>query len=87
MWKHYRGSSNLYFYNGLFYAIVHSVVFDKKRKYFHSIVVFDYTLKPIKYSIPFYFENYEIEYCLSLRISNDIIYLVFNLNYSKHQLT
>ena len=75
MWKHYRGSSNLYFYNGLFYAIVHSVVFDKKRKYFHSIVVFDYTLKPIKYSIPFYFENYEIT-------SYFILYQSLNVNYT-----
>jgi hypothetical protein len=71
IFKHLRGSSNIVEYNNEYWCVVHGVKYTTPRKYYHMIVILDkeYNLK--KYSVPFYFETYMIEYCLGVLIENN----------------
>lgn len=70
--------------NKIYYSLTHSVIFPNdnvsNRQYFHTIVVLDINLKPIKYSIPFFFKKFNIEYCLGLAVNKDIISFIFSQN-------
>lgn len=79
--KNYRGSSNVAEYNNQLWMITHGVKYQTPRKYYHQFVVLEKdTLKPIKYTIPFYFNNYKIEYCVGLIIENDEVIIMFSQN-------
>jgi len=80
IFKHLRGSSNTVEYNNEYWCIVHGVKYSTPRKYYHMIVVLDkeYNLK--KYSVPFYYETYMIEYCLGLAIENNNLYMSVSQN-------
>jgi len=58
--------------------ICHFVSYENPRRYYHIFVVFDDNLNLLKYSAPFKFENEPIEYCLSILIENEQIFI----NYS-----
>ena len=58
--------------------ICHFVSHETPRKYYHIFVVLDDNLNLLKYSAPFKFENEFIEYCLSISIENEKIFI----NYS-----
>lgn len=65
--KNIRGSSTLCQIDNKYYCLVHGVnIISGKRKYYHVVIVLNNDYTPIKYSIPFYFDNYNIEYCMSL---------------------
>jgi hypothetical protein len=70
--------------NKIYYTLTHSVIFPNdnisNRQYFNTIVVLDNNLKPIKYSIPFFFKKFNIEYCLGLAVNKDIISFIFSQN-------
>jgi GR25 family glycosyltransferase involved in LPS biosynthesis len=79
--KYYRGSTNFIEYNNQLWCITHTAKYYTPRKYFHQFLVLDkHTYKPIKYSIPFYFNFYQIEYSLGFIIKNDIAYIIFSQN-------
>jgi hypothetical protein len=79
--KHYRGSSNVVTYNNQLWMITHGVKYVTPRKYYHQFVVLEKeTYKPIKYTVPFYFKNYKIEYCVGLLIENDEAIIMFSQN-------
>ena len=57
--RNYRGSSNVCEYNGQLWCITHGVKFTTPRKYYHQIVVLEKdTFKVLKYTVPFYFNNF-----------------------------
>jgi glycosyltransferase involved in cell wall biosynthesis len=58
--------------------ICHFVSYETPRRYYHIFVVLDDNLNLLKYSAPFKFENEPIEYCLSILIKNEQIFI----NYS-----
>jgi hypothetical protein len=60
--------------------VVHGVKYYQPRKYYHVIVVLDETFKLVKYSIPFYFDKFMIEYCLGMLIHNNHIYMTASRN-------
>lgn len=78
--KHFRGSSNTVEYNNEYWMVVHGVKYSTPRKYYHIIIVLDKEYKLKKYSVPFYFETYMIEYCLGLVIENDCLYMTASRN-------
>jgi hypothetical protein len=78
--KHVRGSSNVVEYNNEYWVVVHGVKYTTPRKYYHLIVVLDKEYKINKYTVPFYFDTYKIEYCLGLLIENNIIYMTASRN-------
>jgi predicted GH43/DUF377 family glycosyl hydrolase len=75
IFKYLRGSSNIVEYNNEWWTIVHGVKYTTPRKYYHMIVVLDKNYKLKKYTVPFYFDTYSIEYCLGLLIEKDIMYM------------
>lgn len=62
--QHLRGSSNPVVRENLYYLIVHGIHPTTPRKYYHQVVVLDDKFALIKYSLPFYFQKLQIEYCL-----------------------
>ena len=82
--KHYRGSTGLCEYNNMLWCITHTAKYYTPRKYFHQFVVLEKdTYKPIKYSIPFYFNYYQIEYTLGFIIKNNKANIIFSQNDSQ----
>jgi hypothetical protein len=80
IFKHLRGSSNVVEYNNEYWMVVHGVKYSTPRKYYHIIVVLDKEYKVKKYTVPFYYETYAIEYCLGLLIENNIMYMSASRN-------
>jgi hypothetical protein len=80
IFRHLRGSSNVVEYNNKFWMVVHGVKYTTPRKYYHMIVVLDTEYKLKKYTVPFYFDTYKIEYSLGMLINNNIVYITASRN-------
>lgn len=78
--KYLRGSSNVVKYKDHYWCIVHGVIHTQPRKYYHSIVILDKDLNLKNYSVPFYFEQLKIEYCLGLHINENYLYATVSRN-------
>jgi hypothetical protein len=79
--KHYRGSSNAFEYNNEFWFVTHGIKTCTPRKYFHQIVILDKETYQVKrYTVPFYFDKYAIEYCLGLVIINETVCMTASRN-------
>lgn len=77
--KHYRGSSPFVEYKNQLWCITHGVKYSTPRKYYHQFVVLDKeTYKVIKYSVPFYFSEYTIEYCIGMHIKDDVMMILYS---------
>ena len=68
IFSRFRGSSNIVHYNHQFYTVIHFVKYTTPRVYYHVVVIFDKSMRPIKYSAPFCFCQNKIEYCLGFDI-------------------
>ena len=55
IFSRFRGSSNIVHYNHQFYTVIHFVKYTTPRVYYHAVVIFDKSMRPIKYSAPFCF--------------------------------
>jgi hypothetical protein len=83
----FRGSSNIVEKDDYYWTIVHSVLYTKPRKYWHYFIKIDKETHIIKqYSLPFYFINNSIEYCLGLEIKDDKAYAFVSCNDSSPKL-
>ena len=79
--SNFRGSSPPEYYKDSYYMIVHGVKYEpeRKRKYYHCLVVLNpQTLEVIKYSVPFYFNEFTIEYNLGITIIDDYMKIIFS---------
>lgn len=66
--SHLRGSSTLWEDEGFLWGVVHCVMYQQPRKYYHSIVKIDpASNKVVAYTAPFYFFKNAIEYCLGYK--------------------
>jgi hypothetical protein len=80
IFRHLRGSSNVVEYRNEFWTVVHGVKYTTPRKYYHMIVVLDTEYKLKKYTVPFCFDTYKIEYSLGMLINNNIVYITASRN-------
>ena len=78
IFRYIRGSSCGFNYNDTIWFVVHLVSYEQPRHYYHMIVVFDKNMNLLRYTAPFKFEGEPIEYCLSITINNNQVYM----NYS-----
>jgi hypothetical protein len=79
--EHMRGSSNVVEYNNTLYTITHVVIYSQPRKYYHNLVKLNKTTYKIEqYTMPFYFKNNHIEYCLGIEIKDGILYAFVSQN-------
>jgi hypothetical protein len=76
-----RGSTPLYKVEGAneYYCLTHVVKYASPRKYYHCLVYLDATTyKPIRYSLPFVFQDVNIEYCLGADIAEGQLNAIFS---------
>lgn len=67
LFNHVRGSSCGYNFNNCeIWFIVHLVSYETPRHYYHLICVFDNDMNLLRYSAPFKFSDFCIEYSLSI---------------------
>jgi hypothetical protein len=78
--KNLRGSSNVVEYENSYWTVVHGVKYYAPRKYYHVIIVLDKNYEVKKYTVPFYFDTYAIEYCLGLLIEDNTMYISVSRN-------
>lgn len=84
IYKYVRGSSCGYKYNGSeIWFVGHIVSHENPRQYYHIISVFDAKMKLLRYSAPFKFEGEAIEFCLSILVQTNKVYI----NYSNWDRT
>jgi hypothetical protein len=76
----FRGSSPGVIYKNNIWFIVHV---RNNNYYHHHFVCFDKSMNLIKYSEPFHFEQYGIEFTLSFIIRDDIIIIPYTVNDTK----
>lgn len=79
----YRGSTNAFEYNNEYWFVTHGIMNCSPRKYFHQIVILDNQYNVVRYTVPFYFDKFAIEYCIGFIIINDMIYMTSSRNDSK----
>jgi tetratricopeptide (TPR) repeat protein len=64
----FRGSTEGIEINSQIYFLVHFIQNTKIRKYYHLFVILDKNnFQPISFSLPFYFRENKIEYCVGMR--------------------
>ena len=75
-----RGSSSPVKINDDWIMIVHEVLQRETRKYFHRFIMYDKDWNFKNISLPFYFEEFFVEFCLSISVDKDKDITIF---YSK----
>lgn len=71
IFSRFRGSAvSCVTYQDRYYILTHLVKHSSPRKYYHSLVVLDENLIPIRYTLPFYFIKNSIEYSLGMKVSD-----------------
>uniref|UniRef100_A0A6C0HCK8 Glycosyltransferase 2-like domain-containing protein n=1 Tax=viral metagenome TaxID=1070528 RepID=A0A6C0HCK8_9ZZZZ len=78
IFKHMRGSSSGTEFNNEIWFITHIVSYEQPRHYYHMFVVFDKSMKLLRYSAPFKFEGECIEYCIGLVVEKDRIIVPYS---------
>ena len=74
IFNHIRGSSCGFRYNNEeTWFIVHLVSYETPRCYYHLICVFDNEMKLLRYTAPFKFSEFCIEYSLGLIVEKEKI--------------
>ena len=76
-----RGSSTLVEDGGFAWGITHCVIYKQPRKYYHMVVKIDLTTdKIVGYTLPFFFANNAIEYCLGFEKRGDTFFAFVSQN-------
>ena len=63
--SHVRGSAPPVRHGDKWLVLVHFVEYSTPRKYYHCFVELDSIFKPLRISLPFYFRENRIEFCIS----------------------
>lgn len=90
----FRGSSNYVVVNNImtkevyYLGIIHEVIINEPRSYIHRFVKLDGNLNVIDVSSPFYFEEFFVEFVLSLHYNNDenVLIIPFSVRDNKTML-
>ena len=85
LFKHFKGSSNGFFYKNMYWFLVHYTTDDwingrLYRKYKHAFVILGKDYSPIAYSDPFTFEDSIVEYSLGMLIKDNKICFGYSMN-------
>lgn len=63
--SHIRGSAPPVRHGDKWLVLVHFVEYSTPRKYYHCFIELDSVFKPLRISLPFYFRENRIEFCIS----------------------
>jgi len=85
----FRGSAPPIRTGDCWMAMVHLVEYSTPRKYYHALVELDgTTYKPHRVSMPFVFRSVSIEYCISMRMTNEKLECVATfMDATPHRIT
>jgi len=78
IFKYMRGSSSGLSYNNEIWFVTHIVSYEQPRHYYHLVVVFDNSMRLLRYSAPFKFEGECIEYCIGLIVEDDRVIIPYS---------
>jgi tetratricopeptide (TPR) repeat protein len=78
IFKHMRGSTSGAEFNNEIWFITHIVSYEQPRHYYHLFVVFDKSMKLLRYSSPFKFQEECIEYCIGLIVEEDRVIVPYS---------
>jgi tetratricopeptide (TPR) repeat protein len=78
IFKHMRGSTSGAEFNNEIWFVTHIVSYEQPRHYYHLFVVFDKSMKLLRYSAPFKFQEDCIEYCIGLVVESDRIIVPYS---------
>lgn len=74
-WKAFRGSAPVVTYRESYWVLIHEVykksATSGEVSYVHRLITFSPEWTPLQVSDPFYFDIFNIEYCLSMLIESD----------------
>jgi glycosyltransferase involved in cell wall biosynthesis len=73
-----RGSSNPVLVDGYYYQMVHIVYFREKRYYAHRLIKYDQDFVVETISKPFYFDEFNVEYCIGLGHDGEDFYIHYS---------
>jgi glycosyltransferase involved in cell wall biosynthesis len=74
MFSLFRGSASPVEVDGKWLVLVHFVEYCQPRKYYHCFVELEQkTYKVLRLSLPFVFQKLGIEFCVSVRLANNIL--------------
>ena len=74
--KNVRGSTPGYTKNNEIWFVVHKC---HQKEYLHFFVIFDLQMKLLRYSELFKFENYKVEFCISLIVQDTQVILPYSV--------
>lgn len=80
MFSMFRGSAPPIRVNGSWWALVHFVDYEHRRKYYHAVIELNAYMTPIRMTLPFVFVSPDIEYCLSMRYADSTLYCYAGIN-------
>ena len=80
--KHYISSTDAFEYQNQYWIVTQGSM-DENHKIYFQIVILDKNYDLIRYTIPFYFKQLGIEYCLGFMILGDSAYFTPSVNDSK----
>ena len=78
IFKHMRGSTSGVEFNNEIWFVTHIVSYEQPRHYYHLFVVFDKSMKLLRYSAPFKFQEECIEYCIGLIVEEDRVIVPYS---------
>jgi glycosyltransferase involved in cell wall biosynthesis len=80
MFSLFRGSAPPIRVDTVWWALVHIVDYTDTRKYYHLVVEMSGDMTPKRMTMPFVFVSTAIEYCLSIRYKDSILYCYAGIN-------
>ena len=79
IFNRYRGSTHGIEFQNEYWFVTHGIMDCFPRKYFHQLVVLDTEFNLKRYTVPFYFDTFAIEYCIGF-IVNDVFLFTASRN-------
>ena len=73
LFERFRGSASPIRVDDKWICLVHFIEYSNPRKYYHCFVEMDTDFKPLRVTLPFYFKQSGIEYCISTKKNENTI--------------
>ena len=73
IFNRYRGSTHGIEYQNEYWFVTHGIMDCFPRKYFHQLVILDKEFNLKRYTVPFYFDTFAVEYCIGFLILEDVL--------------
>ena len=73
IFSQYRGSTHGIEFQNEYWFVTHGIMNCFPRKYFHQLIILDQEFNLKRYTVPFYFDTFAVEYCIGFLILVDLL--------------